>query len=225
MAYRNLNEPKGTLLPVRNYRKKSSRLMLGAISGIDNTWIIDNTTRSGFDNSSLVQNDISFGGYYGVFAEWKLKPRFALTGEYIFQARSRQNLDFFNQEGLYVHQYQEINTQRAALLSTFYTQPKFIGVSHSNVFKFGICYSNVKNNVTTVNDMVVNKNSIVNRHDFGFQGEIGKRFYLRSFVIGAGISGHLGLLNMAPANGPVPASLNFTRIASGGVYLRVGYAL
>ena len=203
--------------------KRSLGLMLGGVASLDNTWILDNETRSGFDNESLVENEFTLGSSYGVFAEYQLKPRFSISAEYLFQSRSNQRLHFYD-HGVYSLKEREINSYKLALMLGWYTQPKLHGVSHSTVVKLGGYYSGVKSDYTMIDGAITDVNSIYKRNDSGLRLEVGKRLYVRSFVIDGGVRADYGLVNLTSTKSYIPSHLNFTRLVSGGAYLRIGYA-
>ncbi len=204
--------------------KRSIGLIVGAVSSLDNTWIIDNDTRTGFDSESLVDNQISLGSSFGAFAEYQLNRRYSIFAEYLFQSRSRQHQDIFDNEGFYTHKEREVNSYKFALMVTRYTQPKFHGVSHRTLFRFGGYYSGVKSDLTYTDQIVTSVNSIYKRHDVGLRMEIGQRVYLKSFILEGGIKSEYGLANLASDKSEIPPHLNFTRFVSGGLYLKAAYS-
>jgi len=221
-----LNQPQNLQLqPFFNPKpKRSLGLIVGGVSSLDNTWIIDNETRSGFDDQSLVENEISMASSYGAFAEYQINRRYSIFAEYLFQSRTRQHALVYNESGKYIDKLREINTYKLAFLVTRYSQPKFNGISHSTLLRFGGYMSGVKNDFTTLDGVITNVNSVYKRHDIGLRAEIGKRIYLRSFVIEGGIKTEFGLANLASFKSNIPPQLNFTRLVSGGAYIRLGYS-
>lgn len=203
--------------------KRSIGLSVGAVSSLENTWVLDNSTRSGFDENSLVENEFSLGASYGVFAEYQIKPRFSITGEYIFQSRVNQHSHFY-ENGLYSHKEQEINSYKISLLAGWNTRPKFNGVSHCTVLRIGGYYTGVKSNFTHVNNTIREVNTIRKQHDGGVRMELGKKIYLRPFAIEGGLKVDYGLANLASQKSYIPAHLNFTRVVSGGLYLKAAYS-
>ncbi|XOV67879.1 MAG: hypothetical protein ACFHU9_01650 [Fluviicola sp.] len=203
--------------------KRSVGLLIGAVTSLENTWVLDNETRSGFDENSLVENEFSLGTSYGIFAEYQMKPRFSLTGEYLFQSRAKQHSHFYD-NGIYSHKEQEINSYRLSLLAGWNTRPKFYGVSHSTVFRLGAYYSGVKSNYVQINHAITEVNTIRKQRDAGIRAELGKKVYLKSFALEGGIRANYGLGNLASQKSFIPSHLNFTRLVSGGLYLKAAYA-
>ena len=204
-------------------KKRSIGLMVGGVSSLENTWILDNATRSGFDNGSLVENEFSVGTSFGIFTEYQWKPRFSISGEYFFQSRSNQQTHIYD-KGKYVDKEREINSYKFALMLGWNTYPKFHGVSHSTVLRFGGYYTGIKSDYTRVNHVITSVNSIYKRHDAGLRLELGKRIYLKSFIIDGGIKAEYGMVNLASSKTVIPPHLNFTRLVSGGIYLKAAYA-
>jgi hypothetical protein len=204
-------------------KKRSLGLIVGGVASLENTWILDNETRSGFDNGSLVENEFSIGTSYGIFAEYQWKRRFSISGEYLFQSRSNQQTQIYD-KGKYMDKEREINSYKLALMLGWNTHPKFHGVSHSTVLRFGGYYSGVKSDYTSINHVITGVNSIYKRHDAGLRLELGKRIYLKSFIIEGGMKADYGMVNLASSKTIIPPHLNFTRLVSGGIYLKAAYA-
>ena len=125
---------------------------------------------------------------------------------------------------MYSLKEREINSYKLALMLGWYTQPKLHGVSHSTVVKLGGYYSGVKSDYTMIDGAITDVNSIYKRNDSGLRLEVGKRLYVRSFVIDGGVRADYGLVNLTSTKSYIPSHLNFTRLVSGGAYLRIGYA-
>ncbi|XOV67546.1 MAG: hypothetical protein ACFHU9_18180 [Fluviicola sp.] len=205
-----------------NKPRRQIGLLIGAVGTGENTWIIDNETRSGFDNGSLVQNGFSLGSSYGVFAEYQIKPRFSIIGEYLIQSRLNQKANLF-QNGKYSLKEREVNSYRLAVFGGWNTTPKFYGVTHTTTVKFGGYYSGIKSDYTRIDGVLTKVNDINEGGDIGLHFELGKRIYLKSFVLDGGIRADYGLLNVASKKSNIPAHLNYTRMVSGGLYLKLAY--
>jgi hypothetical protein len=194
----------------------------GLTASLDHSWIIDQDTRAGFNDESLVENRFSIGNSTGVFVEFPIKGQFAFHGEYLFQSATRQaNQTFIN--GTYTLKEKEINAQRLVLLASYNSQIKHNWLSHSNVVRFGTFVSLITGNSIEHNGNLVESNSLTNQFDIGIQSEVGKRIYLGSFLIEGGLRGDFGFLNLSSPQSDIPKHLNFTREASIGTYLKVGY--
>ncbi|MCR9172852.1 MAG: porin family protein [bacterium] len=199
-------------------------LTIGGISSLENTWILDNETREGFDSESLVENEIALGASYGVFAEYQLRPRLAITAEYLFQSRTNQRTNYYN-HGTYTNKVREINHSKLSLLLGWNSQPHYFGVSHSTVARLGAYYSRVKSDYTYNNGFLTDINSVYQRSDAGLRMELGKRIYWKSLQFEGGLVANYGMINLASSKSYIPSHLNFTRLVSGGLYLRAGYTL
>ncbi|MBL4862818.1 MAG: hypothetical protein JKY09_07375 [Crocinitomicaceae bacterium] len=210
-------------IPYRPILKRKIGITIGSVASLDDTWIIDNDTRNGFDSESIVENKISLASSYGAFVDTKLGRRYSIQGEYLFQSKTRQLTQLYI-NGEYSLKEREINTYKALIMLSRNFEPRFNGVTHSTSIRFGGYVSGVKSDYTRYNHVLLEFNSIYKRNDIGLRFEIGEKVHLRSVSIEGGIKGEYGLLNLASYKGKIPPHLNFTRVASVGAYIKLGYS-
>ena len=209
--------------PLKPLLKRRLGITLGAVASIDNTWILNNETRRGFDSESLVENKLSFASSYGIFADVKFGRRYSLQPEYLFQSRTRQITQLYI-NGDYSKKEIEINSYKISLLLSRNFDPKIHGITHSTSLRLGAYLSGIKSNETKVNEILINKNDLYKRHNIGLRMEMGKKLYLRSWSFDVGLKGEYGFLNLASHTDKIPMKFNFTRELSLGAYFKFGYS-
>ena len=218
------NDVQPSLLnPRRPIVKRNLGITIGGVGSLCNSWVIDNDTRNGFDPESIVENKFSLASSYGAFVDVKIGRRYSIQGEYLFQSKTRQLTQLYI-DGEYTLKEREINAYKIVLMASRNFEPKSAGLKHSTSIRFGGYLSGVKSDFTRYNDVLLKFNSIYKRNDIGLRFEIAKKIHLKSFSIEGGIKGEYGLLNLAPYQDKTPPHLNFTRTASVGAFIKLGYS-
>lgn len=204
--------------PTIPFRKK--RFTIGAIGTLDNTWILDATTREGFSETSLVSNETSFGSSYGLYLDYSLPRNFSLSAD-VYINSTLKTRNYFYQDGNYIKRETRLEYYKFALQANKNIPfgRRKINAFHSG---FGGYYSILQNEYDQLGANVENKNYYLNA-DFGLKLELGHQININRFVVSYGVHLDYGMYNIFRGTEEINATLNKTNNLSSGGYLRLGF--
>ncbi len=203
--------------------KKVLGFSFGIMGGIDNTWILDDETRAGFDSESLVRNGFSFGNSYGVFAEYQVTNHISVSAQYAVNSLYNQHIDAYA-NGKFVHKHREINASRASLLAGWNSRSFSGAIPHASFVRVGGYLNWIKNDLAVTDGTITEMNSFEKNRNFGLQLELGQRMYFNSFWIEGGFKSNASLSSMKSKQFAFGSDDEKTKLVSLGLYLKAAYS-
>lgn len=202
-------------------RKQFSKWSVGLTGAIENTWLLNNNTRRGFDVNSTIENKLSFGYSAGIFFDYRWHRNFSVKVEYSFLSKANQNYRLYN-NGEYQIKNNQFHSQRFGILVGWNSTPKPDKLLYSTVLRGGLYYSRITDSYAHTNGVITELNNY-KQNDLGVRLELGQRIQVKQIGIELGIRSDIGVLNIAKSNAQIPSKLNQSHLMSGGVYIKLSY--
>lgn len=202
-------------------RKQFSKWSVGLTGAIENTWLLNNNTRRGFDVNSTIENKLSFGYSAGVFFDYKWHRNFGITVEYSFVSKANKNYRLYN-NGEYQIKNNQFHSQRFGIIVGWNSTPKPDKLLYSTVLRSGLYYSRITDSYEYTNGVITELNNY-KQNDLGVRLELGQRIQVKQIGIELGLRSDIGVLNITKSNSLIPSKLNQSHLMSGGVYLKLSY--
>lgn len=204
-------------------RLKKKRFEIGITYSHNNTWIINNNTRSSFDENSLIQTTPAYAGSYGLVANYNIFKKSSVSAEFYINSKYIQRYDVFN-EGTFNNKSIEFNYYKLTLLYQFNViQPPYKVIPSKYTFKGGIYGSSLKNQKHDYNRITLPETDTYATVDYGIKIAIGQEKTFQKIIIGYGINAEYGFKNIFDGNPQMSAGFNATKNALLGAYLNVKY--
>ena len=195
--------------------KKNRKISYGVIGQMNNTWVVDNETRLGFDENSLVENQLSFGNALGVYINISIGENYSVEPQLYFRNSINQGR-FIYYRGRYVAKSIQMRSM------------KFGATMRRNVFdSFYVgtgLYSSVFYKTRTLHDDPSIRNELTySKLDVEFRLEAGKTFslYNMDMDMELGVHGELGGRNITSSHLRIPVSLYDTHVFAMGVHYKI----
>jgi hypothetical protein len=203
-----------SIVPIRR-----KRFTIGVIGTLDNTWILDATTREGFSETSLVSNEASFGSSYGIYLDYSLPRNFSLSADFYINSTLKTR-NYFYDEGNYIKRETRLEYYKFVLQAN---KNILFGRRKINAFHSGLggYYSILNNEFDQLGVDAENKNYYLNA-DFGLKLELGHQININRFVVSYGLHLDYGMYNIFRGTAEINSTLNKTNNLSTGGYLRLG---
>lgn len=200
-----------------------SRLTIGIVGEIDNTWILDVETRLGYSKNSLVYNDFSIMPSYGVYLDYKIRPNLTICSEVFVNSIMQTKNNLYINGGL-----TKKETNLEYIKSTF-SISKGININKLKKesylqFSGGVYFSYLKRSFVKYDNVITKINSDYKLFDYGLRLGISYNFCFNRINLSYGLQTAYGLNNVFNG-GNMPSYLNNTRNISYGVNLKLGYRL
>ncbi|MBN4071395.1 hypothetical protein JYT72_02675 [Crocinitomix catalasitica] len=207
-----------------NPPEKIRRWTVGLVAGLDNTWILDATTRQGFKENTLIINKLSVQSSYGAFGTFHLNNGYSLSTELFFHTNSVAT------NALYV----EGNFEERELSLRYWKATLMLGKkyhlikSNKNLFwnlNTGVYAGYLRDNETKYDGIIKAKESPYKKGDFGIKAELGLIRNFNRLNLQYGVHSDIGLINVYAGNQKLPELFNRSRNFRLGFYLRLGFNL
>ena len=201
------------------------RFQAGAFIVLNATMLLNNDTRSGFDEGSLVQNYYGMAANYGVWLSCRLHQKGALVAEFSVNADNRQAYGVYERGNYYLKEWvMKYNRFSLAYQHDFFVSKAHKKIPHKLVGQLGL-YAGFLREAKLFYDGDLKFNGLEEHHrfDFGFKMALGQEIYLDRFVLGYGLRSDFGIVNIFKGNTSLNSNENNTNIIHLGGYLRIGY--
>ncbi|MBN4073123.1 hypothetical protein JYT74_03670 [Crocinitomix catalasitica] len=204
--------------------EKIRRWTVGLVAGLDNTWILDATTRQGFKKNTLTINKLSFQSSYGIFGTFHMNKGYSLSSELFFHTNSVATNRLYV-EGNFEEKELSLRYWKATLmLGKKYPLIK----SNKNLFwnlNTGVYAGYLRDNETKYDGIIKAKESPYKKGDFGIKAELGLIRNFNRLNLQYGVHSDIGLINVYAGNQKLPELFNRSRNFRLGFYLRLGFNL
>jgi hypothetical protein len=213
-------------LPVlSNVQPIVGRFQAGAFIVLNATMLLNNDTRSGFDEGSLVQNYYGMAANYGVWLSCRLHQKGALVAEFSVNADNRQAYGVYERGSYYLKEWvMKYNRVSLAYQHDFFVSKTHMKIPHKLVGQLGL-YAGFLREAKLFYDGDLKFDGLEEHHryDFGFKLALGQEIYLDRFVLGYGLRSDFGIVNIFKGNTNLNSNENNTNIIHLGGYLSIGY--
>ncbi len=211
---------KGTKYIQRKYKPFS----IGFIYQYDNTWLINNETRTAFDKTSLVATNYSLTGSYAVLLNYSISCFSEISTEFYVNDKIIQDYGEYI-EGRYSNKKIELTYLKAALL---YKQNFSVKINQ-NKSKFSISAGMYAAKLNTeyryLDNKIVSTENLYDNFDYGIKINAGKEVDLGQFVFGYGLNTEYGLKNIFTGNNNMKAEFDITKTYKIGAYVSLRYKI
>lgn len=197
---------------------KEKRLSFGLITNLNNSWLIDNETRKGFKQTSLVENKFSFGYDVGAFINYNLSNNFLLQTHLYGYSLTQQNKNTYL-KGKYIRKTIRFESIKLALLIGFKKELLFKKVKQENVFLLGGFSEKTTHTHEVINEKVFATDEIYKSINYGIKMNFGRRYVFNKVIPEIGINSELSLGNL---NKGIYSNFNHTRKFNIGIYFKIG---
>ncbi len=202
---------------------KGRFIEVGLVHSFTNTWIVNNDTKNGFDENSLIQNQSGYTNNFGITGALSLKANSALVTELFVLDKYVQGWDQYS-EGKYFNKTLELNYIKLALLYQYKIKQSPYRTIPSHWTVMAGPYGSILKNYEASNDfdhaLTLSKFS---RTDFGIRVGLGQEKEFKSIVLGYGICLNQGIQNIFMGDSYASRDFNSTRTSAWGSYLNVKY--
>jgi hypothetical protein len=197
-----------------NNSESDQKWVLGTFAEINDTWIMDPETRSGFLENSLVYNDISFAPSFGVFVNYNINQNYTLRSDVYINSRLKTRNNLYR-SGKLVSKETELTYFKTSLNLGKKLKKKF-SVYAGPYFSY-LRTSNIK-----FDQVITEYNSSFSSIDYGIQLNLNREHKINDFYLAYGLNSSVGINNIFDGLNK-PAYLNQTRNFTIGLNLRLGY--
>ncbi len=194
--------------------EEKSKWTIGFLTEINDTWIMDAETRSGFMENSLVYNDISFAPSYGVFVNYNLNEDYVIGSDIYFSSNLKTENNLYK-SGKLVSKETELSYFKTSLSLGKKLKKNF-------VVNAGPYLSYLRHSGVSFDGVITEYNSSFNTLDYGLQFNLNRVHDINAFYLAYGLNSSVGINNIFDGWNK-PAYLNQTRNFTIGLNLRLGY--
>lgn len=208
-----------------NTSKIKGKVEVGAFLAINSTMLLDNDTREGFSEQSLVQNYFGIAANYGLWAAYNFNETSALVGEFSINADNRQAHGLY-QKGVYYIKESVLSYSRVSLAYRHNLWRSKAGKPLQGRFsgQAGFYLGFLKEE-KILYDGALFFSALGMYHDLdvGLKLALMQEFMVDRFVFGLGIRSDIGLSNAFKGTARQLANENPTNLIQLGGYISVGY--
>jgi hypothetical protein len=190
---------------------------IGIAGNIKNSWIINNATRSSFNNESLINTKISYTNDFGLSSQFTIRSKQMIQLSYWFSASNAQNyFQYYNAN--YSRKEFRIHYQS---FSIDFLQPLY---STNNYLILGFQLAKIGSVEETLGGNFSDLSNNYSNWNYGIDLGLQKKFELHSKLsFQPAIRLHYGLNNIFIGNEFIPKEFDYTRPASISLDLRFFY--
>lgn len=200
------------------------RFEVGITYSYNNTWIINNNTRSSFDENSLIQSVAAYAGSYGLIANYGIFKNSAISTEFYINSKYIQKYAEFA-EGTFNKKTNELNYYKLAFLYQFnINQSPYRIVPSKYTFKAGFYGSYLKNHTYNYTNVMSPKTDSYTKAGYGARIAIGQEKTVKRVIIGYGLNAEYDFKNIFEGNRQVSSQFNVSRNALIGGYVNLKYS-
>lgn len=202
---------------------KKKRFEIGITYSYNNTWLINNNTRSSFDENSLIQTAPAYAASYGLIANYNIFKSSALSTEFYINSKYVQKYDEFS-DGKFNNRSVEFNYYKLTLLYQYNIPQPYNTIPSKYTFKGGVYGASLKSYKSGINQATLSESDKYTTTDYGIRCAIGQEKTIRKIIIvGYGLNAEYGLKNIFKGNKQMPNNFNVTKNALIGAYVNLKY--
>lgn len=202
---------------------KKKRFEIGITYSYNNTWLINNNTRSSFDENSLIQTAPAYAASYGLIANYNIFKSSALSTEFYINSKYVQKYDEFS-DGKFNNRTVEFNYYKLTLLYQYNIPQPYNTIPSKYTFKGGVYGASLKSYKSGINQATLSESDKYTTTDYGIRCAIGQEKTIRKIIIvGYGLNAEYGLKNIFKGNKQMPNNFNVTKNALIGAYVNLKY--
>lgn len=201
------------------------KLEAGAFVVVNSTMLLNNETREGFDQNSLITNHFGLAANYGLWVSYRIIPRGALVAEFSINADNRQAYGTYEKGVFYIKEWvMKYNRFSLAYKHDLWHTNNDKLVNTKVVAQAGV-YMGMLREAKLFYDGVLffDKQSDYHQFDFGFKVALGQEILIDKFVLGYGIRSDIGAANIFKGNNQLNSKEDQTNIIHIGGYVLFGY--
>ena len=200
--------------------KGRSRFSIGPVFAYNNSWLLNNETRSSFEKGSLISNRKTFKENLGVSLYYKLSNTDHLAAEIQFISKSGQEYNKF-EDGTYHKKGLELNYTKTYLLYQKNLFSNAQSLFSNIIIKSGFYTSYLAEKQGELQEI----ESRYSKIDYGFLFALGQEKQLGPVVLAYGVNVERGFNNIFLGNETIPARFNKTYVLNVGTFLTFRYSL
>lgn len=191
----------------------------GPVMVYNNSWLLNNETKSSYDKNSLIATDPTYKQNWGMVFHYRFSKKNALSSEMYIVGKAGQQYKMYR-NGEYLKRELELRYHKLYLQyqRNFLMYGKNIPSWLS--LQAGAYGGYLQNKVGEIRS----EESRYAKFDYGLKLALGQEHDLKRFVLGYGISAERGLNNVFRGTEHLPAAFNKTYILNLGAYLNIRYA-
>jgi hypothetical protein len=193
-------------------------LEVGTTLAYNNSWLLNNETRSSFNQSSLIATDRTYKKNWGLTLNYALSHRQLFSLEAQFINRAGQEYRMFR-GGQYLQNGVELRYTKLTLQHQFNFWRHGKNLPSYITLTTGLYGSKLKQKVGEISQ----EESRYANLDYGLKVALGRETNFGRAIIGYGVMADRGLKNIFDGAGPTPAEFNKTYLLNVGPYINVRY--
>jgi hypothetical protein len=201
------------------------KLEAGAFAVVNSTMLLNNETREGFDQNSLITNHFGLAANYGLWVSYRILPKGALVAEFSINADNRQAYGTYEKGVFYIKEWvMKYNRFSLAYKHDLWQTNSDKLINTKVVAQAGV-YMGMLREAKLFYDGVLffDKQSDYHQFDFGFKVALGQEILIDKFVLGYGIRSDIGAANIFKGNNQLNSKEDQTNIIHLGGYVLFGY--
>ncbi len=201
------------------------KLQAGAFVVVNATMLLNNETKEGFDENSLVQNYYGLAANYGIWASYRLIPKGEIVAEFSINADNKQANGVFEKGDYYIKEWvMKYNRISLAYKHDLWSSGK-PDVVNTKIVAQGGFYIGFLREAKLFYDGELKYDLLQEHHnfDFGFKVALGQEIIFDKFVLGYGLRSDIGVANIFKGNSTLSSRENNTNIIHLGGYCMIGY--
>lgn len=203
----------------------TGKLAAGAFVVVNSTMLLNNDTREGFNQNSLIQNYFGLAANYGIWVSYKILPKGYIVGEFSANADNKQAYGVFDQGVYYIKEWVlKYNRISLAYKHDLWDMNSDKKVNTKIVGEAGL-YLGMLREAKLFYDGDLRFNATQDHHQFdlGFKVALGQDIIIDKFILGYGIRSDIGASNIFRGNATQSAQENKTNLIHLGGYITFGY--
>ncbi len=198
-----------------------SKLTIGIVGELNNTWISDVETRLGYSKNSLVYNDFSITPSYGFYIDYKLTPGFIISSEMFVNSIMVTKNNLYR-NGELTKKETDLEYFKSSLFVSKNIEMNKLKVGNSLRFSGGGYFSYLKRSFVKYDNVITKLNSGYKLFDYGIKAGISHNLDFKRINFSYGVETTYGLNNVFDGQ-ESPSHLNNTRNISYGFDIKLGY--
>lgn len=199
-------------------RIRQENFSLGPVIAYNNSWLLNNETRSSFDQGSLISTSPTYKQNLGIALHYSFNDKSAFASEFHFISKVGQQYNTFS-DGYYLKMGLELSYYKLYLQYQRNFFPHQQNLLSNLTVKTGL-YGGL---LHRKNGEIRHTESIYKSFDYGIRFAFGQEKRIGRMIIGYGISGERGLTNIFMGSDKMPARFNKTYTLNFGPYLNFRY--
>lgn len=202
--------------------KQASRLPrfeAGPVMVYNNSWLLNNETKSSYDKNSLIATDLTYKQNWGLVLNYRFSKQSILSSEMHIASKAGQQYKMYEQgeylrKGLELRYYKLYLQYQRNFLEYGKNVPSCLSV------QAGVYAGYLQNKRGEIRQ----EESRYANFDYGLKLALGQEHDLKRFTLGYGVRAERGLTNIFRGTERLPAEFNRTYILNLGTYINMRYS-